>query len=37
MTLAATNWGMIGLLVLIGTVFVLLVWNAGRGNERGRR
>lgn len=30
MTLASTNWGMIGLLVLIGTVFVLLVLNGNR-------
>lgn len=30
MTLASTNWGMIGLIVMIGTVFVLLVVNAGR-------
>ena len=30
MTLASTNWGMIGLLVLIGTVFVLLVVNGNR-------
>jgi len=36
MTLASTNWGMIGLLVLIGTVFVLLVWNAGRERKERR-
>ena len=36
MTLAATNWGMIGMMVILGTVFVVLVWNAGR-KRKGRR
>lgn len=30
MTLASTNWGAVGMLVLLGTVFVLLVLNGNR-------
>ena len=37
MTLASTNWGAVGMLVLLGTVFVLLVWNAGLREERDDR
>lgn len=33
---SSTNWGMIGLLVMIGKVFVVLVWN-GRGERKDRR
>lgn len=36
MTLASTNWGMIGLLVMIGTVFVMLALNAGRERKERR-
>lgn len=36
MTLAETNWGMIGLLVLIGTVFVVLVVNGWRERKERR-